>query len=123
MSNPGSGKKIASIEHQQHDDIEYRKRVATYIDGDTASYEDTDFVSANSPAVLDVFTDLDRIAHEGYVINDGPGDFTITFSTNGTDYGGIHTVSAGEILNFSNLKIKKIKLTHIDDSAYRVLVG
>jgi hypothetical protein len=123
MSAPGTGKKIASIEHQHDDDVEYRKRVATYVDGNTVSYEDTSFTTGDSPAVLDVFTDLGRIAHEGYVVNDGPGDITIEFSFDGATYGGLHTLKDGEMLSFNNLKIKRIRLTWIDNSAYRVMVA
>lgn len=123
MSAPGEGKKIASIDHQHDDGVEYRKRVATYVDGNTVSYEDTSFVTGDSPAVLDVVTDLGRIAHEGYVINDGPGDIRVELSYDASTYGGLHTLKNGETLSFNNLKIKRIRLTWIDNSAYRVMVA
>jgi len=123
MSNIGTGKKIASIEHEHDDDVEYRKRVATYVDGNTVAYEDTSFATGDSPAVLDVLTDLGRIAHEGYVINDGPGRILVEFSFNTTTYGGQHTLRDGETLSFNNLKIKRIRLTWVDNSSYRVMVA
>lgn len=122
MSAPGTGKKIASMDHEHDDAVEYRKRVATYVDGNTVSYEDTDFTSANSPAVLDVITDLGRIAHEGYISNEGPGDILVELSFDNTQYGGVHTLKECEVLSLQNSKIKKIRLTWVDDSAFRVMV-
>lgn len=123
MSAPGTGKKLASIEHEHDDDVEYRHRVATYVDGNTVAYEDTSFTTGDSPAILDVFTDLGRIAHEGYIVNDGPGRILVEMSFDGTTYGGQHTIYDGDTLSFSNLKIKKIRLTWVDNSAYRAMVG
>jgi hypothetical protein len=110
-------------EYNEHDDAEGRKRVATWIDGNVASYEDTNFTSGESPAVLDVYNDLGRIAHEGYFINDGPGDILVEFSYDSSTYGGQHTVHGGDILDLRNLKIMRIRLTYVDPTEYRVLVG
>lgn len=122
MSGTGEGKKVASMDHQHDDGVEYRKRVATYVDGNTVSYEDTAFTTGDSPTVLDVFGDLGRIGHEGYVLNDGPGNILVELSFDGTAYGGIHTLKDGELLTLQNSKIKKIRLTWVDDSAFRVMV-
>lgn len=110
-------------EYNEHDDVERRKRVATWVDGNVLSYEDTNFTSGESPAVLSVITDLGRTAHEGYFINDGPGDILIEFSFDGTNYGGQHTVHGGDIVDLKDLKIQKIRLTYVDPTEYRVLVG
>jgi len=37
------GKKLQSLAQDENDPVEYRKRVATYVDGSSASYEDTNF--------------------------------------------------------------------------------
>lgn len=110
-------------EYTEHDSLSNRKRVATFVDGTTVSYEDTAFASGDDNSVLDIYTDLDREGHEGYFVNDGPGTIQVEFSADGTTYGGIHTVEDGEVLNFSNLKIRKIRLGYIDDSSYRVMVA
>ena len=107
----------------EHDDVEYRKRVATYADGSTVSYEDTSFVTGDSPIVLDVFTDLGRRGHEGQVINDGSGDIKVEVSYDGINYGGLHTLHEGDELVLENLSFKKIRLTWVSNSAYRVLVA
>lgn len=110
-------------EYNEHDDVEGRKRVSTSVDGNVVSYEDTNFTSGESPAVLDILTDLGRSGHEGYIINDGPGDMLVEFSFDSTNYGGQHTLHGGDIMDLRNLKIQRIKLTYIDPTEYRVLVG
>ena len=109
--------------YAEHDTVEYRQRVATYVDGTTVGYEDTQFDAGESPAVLDVLSDLGRLGHEGQIINDGPGKITVAISASGSIYGGSHTLMAGEVMDFTNLKIERIKLTFIDDTGYRVMVA
>ena len=116
-------KKLASIHRDEHDAVEYRKRVATFVDGSTVAYEDTDFVTGDSPVVLDVLTDTGRLGHEGYILNDGAGNILVEISKDGTDYGGSHTLKWGEQLNLSNLKINRIRLTWQEDSSYRALIA
>lgn len=114
--------KLNSLAQAEHDHAEYRKRVASYADGNSVSYEDTSFVTGDSPAVLDVFTDLGRNGHDGYIINDGAGNFTVENSFNGTTYGGLHTIKNGEILTLKGLTIKKIRITWVSNSAYRAFI-
>lgn len=123
MASPGAHVNTASDSHEEHDHVEYRKRVATYIDGGTVSYEDADFTSGESPAVLDIFTDIGRIAHEGYFQNIGPGDLLVEISYDGTGYGGQHTLRGGDILSLDNLKIKKLRLTFVDATEYKAMIG
>lgn len=120
---PKKDKKLASIHRDEHDAVEYRKRVATFVDGSTVAYEDTDFVTGDSPVVLDVYTDTGRLGHEGYILNDGAGNILIEISKDGTAYGGSHTLKWGEQLNLSNLKVNRIRLTWQEDSSYRALVA
>ncbi len=116
-------KKLNSIAQDEHDAVEYRKKVATYVTGAPVSYEDPDFVEGDSPIVLDVYTDLGRLGHEGYILNDGAGNLLIEISVNGTNYGGSHTLKWGEQLNLSNLKINRIRLTWQEDSSYRAMIA
>lgn len=117
------GKHLNTFAQEEHDDVEYRKRVATHVDGDSVSYEDSDFVTGDSPIVFDVFTDLGRIGHKGYIVNDGPGEIKLENSSDGTVYGGQHTIKEGEVFVLDDLKIKKLRLTWVNDSAYRALVA
>jgi len=93
------------------------------VDGSTVAYEDTDFVSGDSPVVLDIFTDLGRAGHEGYILNDGAGNILVELSADGTNYGGSHTLKWGEQLMLNNLKINRIRLTWQEDSSYRTMIA
>lgn len=108
--------------HENNQDTtENRKRVATYIDGPTYSYE---AALTTGTTVCDFFTDSSgRIGHKGYFINDGPGDIQVEISADGTIYGGIHTTKDGNQINLDDLSIKKIRLTYVADSAYRILLA
>lgn len=93
-----------------------------YIVGKTESYEDTGFVTGESPKVLDVNNDLGRNAHDGYIVNDGDGDIIYEISSDGDSYGGEHTLKKDEWINFFMLDIDRIRLTWVANSAYRVMV-
>ncbi len=118
-----NGKKLNSIETEEHDNVEYRKRVQSWMDGNSVSYEDTGFVTGDSPAILAVNTNLGRNGHTGYIANDGAGNFTVEISNDGTTYGGIHTLKINEILELDGLTINKIRLTWVSNSSYRVFVA
>ena len=117
-----SGKKLNTLAHEEHDDNTNRKRVQAFIEGDTVAYEDTSFVTGDSPAVCSVETDLNRLGHAGYVAVDGFGGLLVEFSEDGTAYGGQHTLKSKEILDFENINISKIRLTFVANTAYRVFV-
>lgn len=93
-----------------------------FISGRTIGFEDTSFVSGDSPITLDVNAALSRNGHDGYIKNDGAGNFTYAITDNGTDYGSAHTLKAGEAVKLTHLNIDSIKLTWVADSAYRVMV-
>ncbi len=92
------------------------------IQGRTFKYEDTSFLTGESPRVLDINTDLGRNSVDGYLINDGAGNILVEFSNNSTDYGGQHTIKKGEVIDLRNLDIDSIRLTWVSDSSYRILV-
>lgn len=93
-----------------------------YWEGRTGKYEDTAFVTAETGRVLDVNADLGRNAHDGYFINDGPGNILLEISDDGLIYGALHTIKGDEIISLSKLDIDSIRLTWVSDSAYRCLV-
>ena len=90
--------------------------------GRSVSYEDTSFVVGDSPVVLDVNTDLSRNGRDGFIANDGSGNFTVEISDDGSNYGGVHTIQEGEVLRLKGVDIDRIRITHVADSAYRVFV-
>ncbi len=84
-------------------------------------FEDTSFVSGDSPFTADVNTALGRNATSGYIINDGTGGFTIAFSIDGSVFGDAITMKKNEVINFTNQSVDSIKITHSGtDSAYRI---
>ena len=85
-------------------------------------FEDTSFVTGDSPATLDINAALGRNAREGYIINDGVGDFTVSFSADGSTFGDAITMKATETINFGHMDVDSIKITWVADSAYRVTV-
>jgi hypothetical protein len=90
--------------------------------GKTKSYEDTSFVEADSPKTLDVYTDLGRHGHAGYIVNDGAGDIIVEIEDPDAGWGGQHTLEEDEVFDLYMLDIKQIRLTWVANSAYRVMV-
>lgn len=82
--------------------------------------EDTSFVTGNSPAVFDVNDALGQNGSSFEVINDGPGNFTVSISNDGTVFGNEATVKQQEIYAMDNISVDKIRLTWVSNSAYRI---
>ncbi len=121
---PDEYMKAPSITKREHEAPSSAKRVVTKsATGRTVSYEDTSFVTGDSPIVLDINTDLGKSGDGGYVTNDGLGNIKVEISDNGTNYGGVHTLKTGETMSLNGMFISKIRLTWVSDSSYRVLVG
>ncbi len=93
-----------------------------WIDGRSASFEDSSFVSGDSPTTHDVHTALGRNAHDGYIVNDGAGDLQYQISNDGTNYGGLHTLKKDETAELTGLDISKIKITWVANCGYRIMV-
>ena len=85
-------------------------------------FEDTSFVTGDSPVTLDINAALGRNATQGSIINDGLGNFTVAFSTNGSAFGDAITMKKNEVLNFNSISVDSLKITWVADSAYRVTV-
>ena len=92
------------------------------ISGRAKVYEDTSFVTGESPVTLDVNADLGRNAVDGFVINDGAGNFTVAISDDGATFGDALTMKENEVLSLTNMDIDQIKITWVANSAYRVFV-
>lgn len=86
------------------------------------TYEDTSFVTGDSPIVLDIETDLGRTGIDGYIINDGGGDIQVELSNDGTLYGDITTLKDADVYDLQGVTVSKIRLTWVNDTAYRVNV-
>jgi hypothetical protein len=83
-------------------------------------FEDINFIAGDSPVVLDFNSALGgRNATMGYVINDGPGDFTVAFSIDGVTFGDAITVKDNEILSWDNMSVDSLRIVWVSNSAYR----
>jgi len=91
-----------------------------YIDQDNQVYEDSSFVTGDSPVVHDFYGDTGRYAEDGYLACDGAGNISVQISREGLSYGDAFTVKKGEIVILKGMKISKIKITWIADSSYRI---
>jgi len=86
------------------------------------TYEDTSFVTGDSPATLDFNADAGRNSTDGYCINDGAGDFYVDYSRDGITFSDKATIKVGERLSLLRLDIDKLRITWIADSSYRVVM-
>lgn len=91
-------------------------------DANPKTFEDTSFVTGDSPATLDANTALGRNATQFSVQNDGAGNFTVATSNNGSSFGDEKTMRAGEVYAIDNISVDSIRITWISNSAYRVVV-
>lgn len=85
------------------------------------TFEDTSFLSGDSPATLDVNTALGTNGSEFTVINDGAGNFTVSISNDGAVFGDEHTMKNGDTYSLERISLDSIRITHVADSAYRVI--
>jgi len=92
------------------------------ISGRFKAYEDASFLVGDSPVTLDVNTDLGRNGKDGFIINDGAGDFTVAISDDGVNWSSEYTMKTGEVFSLTNIDIDSIRITWVADSAYRVVV-
>jgi len=96
--------------------------IVRVIDGRNEAYEDTDFTAGESPLILDVNNDLGRNASDGYIVCDGSGNILVEISDNGSSWGEQFTMRAGDKVKLTGVNIDSIRLTHVDDTGYRIVV-
>ena len=88
-------------------------------------YEDTSFVTSESPRILEIRDDLaNKPANIGIFINDGAGDILIAIQNDErSDYGDNFTTKNGDMLTLNGLNIRRIRLTWGSNSSYRSFFG
>lgn len=86
------------------------------------TYEDTSFVTGDSPVTLDINTDLARDGRSFSVVNDGAGNFTVAVSNDGITYSSEKTMKTGETFAINGIAVDSIRITWVADSSYRVTV-
>lgn len=85
------------------------------------SFEDDNFTSIKSPALLNCNVALSRNATQFSVQNDGDGSFTVKVSIDGNTFGEAKTVKSGEVYAVDEISFFSLEVTHIADSAYRIV--
>ena len=83
-------------------------------------YEEAAFEAGDSPAVHDFFADAGRVATRGYIICDGAGNIQVDVSRDGINYDDKWTMKSGQSVTLDGMYIKKIRVTRVADSAYRI---
>jgi len=86
------------------------------------AYEDTSFVSGDSPVTLDFNADTGRLGRAGTVTCDGAGDILVSVSNDGITFSDTYRLQAQETFELIDVVVDSIKITHVTDSAYRVQV-
>lgn len=81
------------------------------------SYEDTSFVTGDSPVSIDILTDLGRASKSGFVKNDGNGDMQISFNE-----GDNITLKTGDpAFSFDGIEVSTITITWVANTSYRIV--
>jgi hypothetical protein len=82
-------------------------------------FEDSNFVTGDSPTDLDINTELGRNARKGYIDNDGTGEITVAFRTTGSGaFGDAIRLKKRKILRFDNISTDTIRVTWVSDTSY-----
>ncbi len=84
-------------------------------------FEDTNFVTGDSPVTLNLNAVLGRDASDITVFNDGAGTFTMSMSSDGTTFGGAHTIQQAESFEISEARLHSVRINWVSNSAYRVV--
>ena len=95
--------------------------VQNAVDDTPVTAEDILFVTGDSPFTFDINTSLGRNATQFSVINDGPGNFTVSISNDGSVFGAEHTMKNEEVYAIQNINVDSIRLTWVANSAYRIV--
>lgn len=87
------------------------------------TYEDTSFVVGDSPVTHNFFSDEGRLGSEFNIVNDGAGDILVQVSDDGVTYSTSRTVKQLESFGLGNMTVHSVRITHVADSAYRLVVA
>jgi len=86
------------------------------------TYEDTSFVTGDSPVVLDVNTDLGRDGRSFNIENTGGGNMTVAVSNDGVTFSDEKTLLAGRDFKLDGIRVDSIRLTWVANTSYLVTV-
>jgi hypothetical protein len=96
--------------------------VREVVGGRNKTYADASFVSGDSPVTHDVNTGLGRNGTAGVIENYGSGNIQVEVGDDGANWGDSFVVRAGKSLDLQGLNIDSIRLTHVADTSYQIVV-
>ena len=110
-----------SNEHAEvHAESDALQTVPGPVKASNVVFEDTSFVTGDSPATHDVNAALGRNSIAGYIANDGAGDFTVDISRDGISFDAAFTMKFKEVVCLDHMSIDKIRITWSANSSYRI---
>jgi len=121
ITGEGKGGIQADVTALKELKVFYSQLAGVVIDANPQTFEDTSFVSGDSPATLDLNTALGRNATQFAVQNDGAGNFTVATSNDGAAFGDEKTMKANEVYAIDRISVDSLRITHVTNSAYRVV--
>ena len=83
-----------------------------------ASFNDTSFVTGDSPVTHNIHTVLSRNANDGFIDNYGSGDMQYSISEDGTNFGDNVYLPAGAQDDLRGYSMYHIKVTWVADTSY-----
>jgi hypothetical protein len=84
-------------------------------------WEDTSFVTGDSPVVIDINTALGKNAVNVEVKNVGQGQLNFQLSSDGTNYGDVITLGLEESYIDETGNVDSVRLIWVANTAYKVL--
>jgi len=89
------------------------------------AYEDTSFVTGESPRTIEIRDDLgNKPGQAGWFINDGAGNIQVEIQNNEqSGFSDAFTTQSGEMFSLNGLNIRRIRITWVSDSSYRLFMG
>jgi hypothetical protein len=82
-------------------------------------FEDSSFLTGESPRELDINAALGRNATKGYIDNDGTGEITVAFRITGSGtFGDAIRLKKKKILRFDNISVDTIRVAWVSDTSY-----
>ena len=87
------------------------------------TYQDTNFQSGDSPAVLEPIKEIGTPASGGFIKNTGSGNINIKLECKRSEIdSNDFLLKDAEEFNLKGLDVTKITLTHVTDSSYKIFI-
>ena len=84
-----------------------------------------DSTGGSSTNVHDFNATYGRNARHGFIINDGPGIFSVDYSSNGATYVSSWTMTMSDVFSLEDISVDTIRVSYVATTAaaYRIFLG